>query len=474
MTVPEIVFDPPRTLAAQIRARERSVRDVMTAFYDQIDRVNPAVNAIVALLDREQAMAAADRADSQIGTGDTPSLCGLPIAFKDVENVVGFPNTSGSRINKDNFPAADSVIVERIKSAGAIPIGKTNVPEFGLGSHSYNDVYGTTCNPWDLTKSAGGSSGGAAAALASGMLPIADGSDTGGSLRNPANFNSIVGFRTTPGLVPKCPTPLPWLPIGVKGPLGRTVSDCAFMLSVMAGFDGRDQMSFPSNPQSFADDLDSDPSGLHIAWCPDLGGLPVDARVREVIENARPIFETMGVHLEEACPDFSGAEEAFLNVRALNATTMAPLMRTHGDLMKPEAIWNIEAGLALDPESIARAMIVQNQLFERTRLFMERFDAFVCVVNQVPPFPIEQAWPSEVDGVQMEHYIDWMRSAWYVTATRLPAISVPAGFTSDGLPVGIQIVGRYHQDLALLKIAFAFEQAAGIHDLHPAIAHLPD
>jgi amidase len=442
----------------------------MEAHYDQIEHVNPHVNAIVALLPREEAVAIADRADEAVENGDVGPLHGLPIAFKDVENAVGFPNTSGSPIYRDNYPKQDSVIVERIKGAGAIPIGKTNVPEFGLGSHSYNEVYGTTRNPYDLGRTAGGSSGGAAAALASGMLPIADGSDTGGSLRNPANFNNVVGFRVTPGLVPQSPKPMPWLPIGVKGPLGRTVSDVAFLLSTMAGFDPRDQMTYPSDPSAFAGSLESNPSGLRIAWCPDLGGLPVNRDVRRVIDDALPVFESLGCHVEETCPDFTDAEEVFKDIRALNASNMAATMQQHRDLMKPEAIWNIEEGLKLDAADIARAMVRQNQLYERTRQFMTQYDAFVSVVNQVPPFPVEMTWPREIEGVKMETYIDWMRSAYFVTVTRLPAISVPAGFTPDGLPVGIQIVGRFHGDLDLLKLAYAFEQATQHGNRRPSIA----
>lgn len=441
----------------------------MNAHYDQIEQVNPQVNAIVALMPREEALALADKADAAEPDSTGP-LHGLPIAFKDVESAVGFPNTMGSPIYRDNYPTQDSVIVERLRKAGAIAIGKTNVPEFGLGSHSYNPVYGVTRNPYNLGRTAGGSSGGAAAALASGMLPIADGSDTGGSLRNPGNFNNVVGFRVSPGLVPQAPKPLPWLPIGVKGPLGRTTSDVGFLLSAMAGYDERDQMSMPSDPASFAGSLEVNPAGLRIAWCPDLGGLPVHRDVRKVIDDARPVFESLGCIVEDACPDFTDAEEIFKDIRALGSTTMAATLRAHRDLMKPEAIWNIEAGLELTAEDISRAMVRQNQLFARTRQFMQSYDAFVCVVNQVPPFPVEATWPREIEGVPMETYIDWMRSAYFVTVTRLPAISVPAGFTPDGLPVGIQIVGRYRRDLDLLKIAHVFEQATGHGNRRPDIA----
>jgi amidase len=462
----EIVFSSAKALARRIRDREISAREVMIAHIEQIERVNPTVNAIVSMLNPEVAIERANEADRQPCEGP---LHGLPIAFKDLEDAVGFPNTQGSPIFADFYPEQDSVIVERMKKAGAIPIGKTNVPEFGLGSHTYNNVYGPTRNPWNLDRTAGGSSGGAAVALATGMLPIADGSDMGGSLRNPGNFNNVVGFRVSAGLVPKSPSSMPWLPLSVKGPLARSVEDVGFFLSAMAGFDPRDQLSYPVDASAFADDLTIDPKHLRIAWSTDLGGLPVDPAVRSVVDGARAMFEAIGCQVEDACPDFSDADEIFKNLRAFSLTASAELMRSHGDQMKPEAIWNIESGLKLSAEDVGRAMVKQGALFHRTSAFMEHYDAFVCVVNQVPPFPIDLDWPHEIDGVQMETYIDWMKSAYFVTATRMPAISVPAGFTPDGLPVGIQIVGKYRGDLALLKIANAFEQATNIGSRRPPI-----
>ena len=466
MSREEIVFSSAKALARRIRDREISAREVMIAHIEQIEQINPTVNAIVSMLNPEVAIERANEADRQPCDGP---LYGLPTAFKDLEDAVGFPNTQGSPIFADRFPEEDAAIVARIKQAGAIPIGKTNVPEFGLGSHTYNNVFGPTRNPWNLERTAGGSSGGAAAALATGMLPIADGSDTGGSLRNPGNFNSVVGFRVSSGLVPKSPTALPWAHLGVKGPLGRSVEDVGFFLSAMAGFDPRDQISYPVDAAAFAGDLTIDPKHLRIAWSTDLGGLPVDPTVRSVVDGARAMFEAIGCDVEDACPDFTDADELFKDLRAFGMTPMADLMREHRDQMKPEAIWNIEAGLKMSAEDVARAMMKQATLFQRMSDFMERYDAFVCVVNQVPPFPIDLDWPHEIDGVQMETYIDWMKSAYYITSTRMPAISVPAGFTPDGLPVGIQIVGKYHGDLELLKIANAFEQATNVASKRPPI-----
>jgi amidase len=462
----EIVFHSAKALARRIRDREISAREVMIAHIEQIEQINPTVNAIVSMLNPEVAIERANEADRQPCEGP---LHGLPIAFKDLEDAVGFPNTQGSPIFANFYPEHDSVIVERLKNAGAIPIGKTNVPEFGLGSHTYNNVFGPTRNPWNLDRTAGGSSGGAAVALATGMLPIADGSDMGGSLRNPGNFNNIVGFRVSAGLVPKCPSSMPWLPLSVKGPLARSVEDVGFFLSAMAGFDPRDQLSYPVDATAFAGDLTVDPKHLRIAWSTDLGGLPVDPAVRSVVDGARAMFEAIGCQVEEACPDFSDADEIFKDLRAFSLTASADMMRNQHNQMKPEAIWNIESGLKLSAEDVGQAMVRQSALFHRMNAFMERYDAFICVVNQVPPFPIDTAWPGEIDGVKMETYIDWMKSAYFVTATRMPSISVPAGFTPDGLPVGIQIVGKYRGDLALLKIANAFEQATNVGSKRPPI-----
>jgi amidase len=395
----------------------------------------------------------------------------LPIAFKDLQAAVGFPYTRGSTIHANDMPAEDSLLVERLRNAGAIPIGKTNVPEFGMGSHTYNKVYGTTFNPYDLTKSAGGSSGGAGAALAAGMLPIADGSDLGGSLRNPGNFNNVVGMRPTVGLVPTMPTPFPMLGFSVNGPLARTVADVALLMSVMTGPDPRDPGCDPSEPGVFRGALERDFRGTRVAWCPDLGGLPLDARVRPVLEAQRRIFENLGCVVEDAYPDLREADSIFLTIRAFRtAATYGPLLDEFSDQLKPEAVGEIEAGRALTSAAVADALVQHAQLLERMRQFQDRYEFTVCAVNQVPPFDATLDWPKEIDGVAMEHYVAWMKSAYWITATFRPAISVPAGFTPEGLPVGIQIVGRHRDDFALLQFAHAFEQATRIGERRPEIA----
>ena len=453
-----------------MRTRELSAREVMTAHLERIRRVNPKINAIVAKLDDEECLALADGADRRAAGGEVLGpLHGLPIAFKDLQPAVGFPFTRGSTIYKDAMPVEDSVLVERLRRAGAIPIGKTNTPEFGMGSHTYNTVYGTTVNPYDHTKSAGGSSGGAGAALATGMLPIADGSDLAGSLRNPGNFNNIVGMRPTVGLVPSAPEPLPLLGFGVNGPMGRTVVDTAFLLGVMVGADPRDPGCFPSDPSAFRGTLDRDLRGTRVAWCPDLGGLPLDPGVRAVLGAQRSIFEALGCILEDACPDLSGADSIFLTVRRFrSATVYGPLLAEFPEHLKPEAVEEIEQGLALTSADVARAMIQHGQLLERMRRFEQEYEFLLCAVNQVPPFEATLDWPKAIDGVKMEHYIAWMKSAYWITTTFRPAISVPAGFNSDGLPVGIQIVGRHRADFSVLQLAHAFEQATGFGRVRPA------
>jgi amidase len=461
-----------RALAAAIRARKISAREVMSAFLQQIERVNPKINAIVAKLDDERCLALSEEADRRLRRQDEIGpLHGLPFAFKDLDPAVGFPMTRGSRIFRDFMPGEDSVLVERLKGAGVLPIGKTNVSEFGMGSHTYNDVYGTTLNPYDLTKSAGGSSGGAGAALAAGLLPLTSGSDLGGSLRNPANFNNIVALRPTSGLVPSAPAALPFLGFTVKGPMARSVGDVAFLLSAMAGADARDPAVYPCDASVFAQSLERNFKDARIAWCPDLGGLPLDSRVRSVLESQKQTFANLGCVVEEACPDLGGADEIFLTIRAWSYWhTLGPMLEKHRDQMKPEAVWQIEAGRSLSGSDIAAAMARQGELMERVRRFHEKYEFFLCAVNQLPPFDAAISWPREIDGVEMNSYIDWMKSAYWVTPTFCPAISVPAGFTEERLPVGIQIVGRYRDDFGVLQIAHAFEQATGFGRIRPPIS----
>lgn len=467
----EICFMSARALAEAIRQRHISARETMTAFLRQIERVNPKINAIVAKLDDQKCLALADDADRRLARDDSVGpLHGLPFAFKDLDPAVGFPMTRGSTIFKDFVPQHDSVLVERLKNFGVIAIGKTNVSEFGMGSHTYNDVYGTTLNPYDLTKTAGGSSGGAGAALAAGLLPVASGSDLGGSLRNPANFNNIVALRPTVGLVPAAPVALPFLGFTVKGPMARSVADAAFLLNAMAGADARDPLCYPTNAAAFAKPLGRDFKNTRIAWCLDLGGLPVDRRVRTVLEAQRKTFVDLGCKIEDACPDLAGADEIFLSLRAWNYWhTLGSLLEKHRQEMKAEAVSQIESGMKLTGSDVANAMARHGELMERFRRFLEKYEFLICAVNQVPPFDATITWPREIEGVKMNWYLDWMKSTYWITPTFCPAISVPAGFTVEGLPVGIQIVGRYRDDFGVLQIAHAFEQVTAFSSTRPAV-----
>jgi len=471
MTSP-LCFTSARALAGLIARRKVSAREVMQAHLAQIARLNPQVNAIVAKLPDEACLALADAADARQTAGDPLGpLHGLPVAFKDLQDARGFVTARGSRIYRDQVSTFDAVSVERVRRAGALAIGKTNVPEFGLGSHTYNEVYGTTRNPYDLSKSAGGSSGGAGAALAAGLLPIADGSDLGGSLRNPANFNNIVALRPSVGLVPTAPDPFPFLGFGVNGPLARSVDDVVFLLRVMAGPDPRDPGCNPMDPAALSGELARDLRGLRVAWAPDLGGLPLDPRVRAVLDAQRATFEALGCIVEDVCPDLTAADDIFLAIRRWRtAAVYGPLVRAHRDVMKPELLEEIEQGLALSGSDVAAAMLRHGQLMERVRRFFDGHAVLVCAVNQVPPFDASLTWPTEVAGVRMEHYVAWMRTAYWISVTFGPALSVPAGFTPDGLPVGIQIVGRFRDDWTVLQVGHAFEQATRVGDRRPAIS----
>jgi amidase len=435
-----------RELADRIRRRQMSAREVMAKHLERIRQLNPTLNAIVAKLDDEKCLALADEADRKLARGEEVGpLHGLPWAFKDLEDAIGFPWTSGSPIFKDRIATTDSPLVALLKRAGVIPIGKTNVPEFGMGSHTYNHVYGTTRNPHDTTKSAGGSSGGAGAALASGMLPLADGSDYGGSLRNPANFNGIVALRPSAGINPVLGEQ-DWLGLNVKGPMARTVSDTAFLFSVMLG----QREPWP---------LERDMTGVRVAWCPDLGGLPLDRRVRAVLDDRRRTFEDLGCILEDAGPDLADADDIFLTTRRRRSyVNLGGLLKDHRAQMKPEAIDEIERGARVTDAALADAAARHQRLLARVGAFFQKHDFFICAVNQVPPFDLGLDWPHEIEGVRMEHYCAWMKSAYWISTTRCPAASVPAGKTPEGLPVGMQIVGRHGSDRGVLEMAYRVER----------------
>jgi amidase len=467
-----LCFNDAVELARMIRTREVSATEVMAAFLAQIERINPKVNAICTFIGEDAAMRAAEDADRQLAAGRVPGpLHGLPLAVKDLVATAGIRTTQGSPIYKDFVPTEDALMVRRLKAAGAIIIGKTNTPEFGAGSHTFNSVFGATRNPYDLTKSCGGSSGGAAVALVCGMLPLADGSDLGGSLRNPAAFCNVVGFRPSPGRVPIYPTENAWNTLSVLGPMARTVEDAALLLSVQAGPDPRAPISLNEPGEMFARPLQRDFKNVRVAWSRSLGRYPVQPVINEVCDKARPVFAALGCQVEDGEPDFCDADEIFQVLRAWSyAHSRTEDLKHHRALIKDTVIWNVEEGLKLTGLDVSCAEGKRTQLFYRVQEFMERYEFLVLPVTQVAPFPVESDWVREINGVKMGTYIDWMASCYAISVTGLPAISVPCGFTQGGLPVGLQIVGRHQRDFDVLQLAYAFEQATQYGKVRPAVA----
>ncbi len=470
MSNKEICFMTATQIVKQIKNRQLSVKKVMEAHLEQIEQTNPKVNAIVTLLP-DIAIESAKMADKMLSRNESIGpLFGLPIAHKDLVETKGIRTTFGSTIFKDFIPTRDALIVERLKNAGAITIGKTNTPEFGAGSHTFNKVFGITRNPYDTTKTCGGSSGGAAVALACGMIPIADGSDMGGSLRNPASFCNVVGLRPSPGRVPAWPKQAGWSTLGVIGPMARTVEDTALMLSAISGPDPRSPISIKEPGNLFARSLTRDFNGVSIAWSNDFGGLPVDYKVSSVINSQRSTFESIGLKIEQDEPDFKDADFAFKVLRAWSyELAHGDKLEKNKDKIKDTIIWNIEAGKKLTGPEIGLAEKKRTQLYHRIRKFMEKFEFMIFPVSQVPPFGVNNEYIKEITGIRMDTYIDWMKSSYYISVTGLPAISVPCGFTEEGLPVGVQIVGRHQDDWGVLQLAYAFQEATSFWKQKPSI-----
>jgi amidase len=444
---------PAVELARLLRLRSLSATELLTAVLTRIEAVNPSLNAIVTLAP-EQAVAAAAALD-QLAARDrfAGPLHGLPIAIKDLAETAGIRTTYGSPIFAGHIPSADAPHVALLKQAGAVVIGKTNTPEFGAGSQTFNQVFGTTRNPWDPGLTPGGSSGGAAAAVASGMIPFADGSDLAASVRNPAAFCALVGLRSTPGLVPSDVLD----PLAVVGPIARSAADAALLLAGMCGADPDAPLARPDRAADFLGLRPASLRGLRVAWTPDLGDLPVQPAVLDVLALALAELESAGAIVVEAAPALSAADEVFQVLRAARMAGLASMLRAHPAEVKETLAWNIEKGIALTGEVIAAARTEQAEIFWRMRSFLTvgGYDVLALPTVQVLPFPVEQEWVTEINGVAMETYIDWMRSCSRITVTLHPAISVPAGFTPEGIPVGLQLVGRYGADRQLLEIAAA-------------------
>jgi amidase len=446
---------PARRLRDAVARRELSAVEVVAAHLERIDEVNPRVNAIVTVVP-ERALAEAAALDDR--RGPPGLLQGLPVAVKDLMDTAGIRTTYGSRIYADHVPAADALIVQRLRAAGAIVIGKTNTPEFGAGSHTFNEVFGPTRNPYDLMRSAGGSSGGAAAALAAGMVPIADGSDLGGSVRNPASFCNVVGLRPSPGRVASTRTGNAWDPMSLLGPMARTVDDAALLLAAIAGPDPRAPLSIDEDPASFAVVTSADLRGRRVLWSATAGGLPVEPEVTAALAPARRALGDLGVQLIVDEPDLTGADQAFETFRALEfAAGHAHDVRDHPTLVKAEVVDDVRRGEALTAREIIRAGELRTDLFRRMVALLKTVELVATPTVQVAPFDVELRAPEQVAGIAMERYITWMRSCSRISTTTLPAISIPAGFTDRGLPVGLQLVGRHRGEAALLAAAAALE-----------------
>ncbi|KRF07443.1 amidase [Nocardioides sp. Soil777] len=455
------VASTARAMAAAVADREISARELLDLHLTRIAERNGELTAIVSL-DEERARAGAAAADEALAAGaDVGPLHGLPFAFKDTHAVAGWRTTYGSPLRADHVPERDELVVERVRRAGVVVIGRTNVPEFAAGSHTFNRVFGTTLNPVDPRFSAGGSSGGAACALASGMVPLAEGSDMGGSLRNPASFCGVVGLRPSLGRVPEWPHYNQWETTSVAGPMARDVGDLALLLSVLAGPDPRAPLALGDRGSAFAPPVTGHLLGLQVALSVDLGGaFEVDDRVAAVVEEAGRTIAHQGAQVSGAHPDLSLADDTFRTLRAWHLQAkLGPLLADHPDGFKQSLADNIRLGAGLTGADVARAYTQRTALAETMRLFFQQYDVLVLPVSQVPPFPADQEFPTEINGRPMETYLDWMRSAYFISVTGCPAISLPAGHTPEGLPVGIQVVAPHGADRRLLEIASAFEAA---------------
>jgi amidase len=462
----DIVMMDAGTLAEAIRARRVSCVEVMDAYLDHIDALNPKVNAIVALRDREALLGEARRRDEQVARGDVLGpLHGLPQAPKDLQPVKGIRSTWGSPLLKDFVPTEDALQVERLRAAGAVLIGKTNTPEFGLGSHTYNPVHGATGNAYDQSRSAGGSSGGAAVALALRMLPVADGSDYGGSLRNPAGWNNVLGFRVGAGVVPTAGEEV-WLPtMGVAGPMARTPADLARLLAVQAGHDSRAPLSLPGDGQRFLAPLDADLQGKRIGWLGDLGGwAPYESGVLDVCREALSAFEGLGCVVDEALPDHAlePVWQAFIKLRHWQAGGGLAIYyadAANRAVIKPEVIWEVESGLKLSAFEVTAASRVRTAWSNSVRRLFERFDYLIMPTAQVFPFDIRETWPRQIAGQSMATYHEWMKAVCMVTMAGCPSLAVPAGFGEAGLPMGLQIIAPVGGEMDCLRLAHAYEAA---------------
>ena len=445
-----------------LRAGEVSPNELLDASEKRVAAVDPEVNALpTRCFDRARERAAG----LPDAPGDRPDvwLAGLPIAVKDLNDVAGVRTTYGSKTFADNVPERSDIMVERLERSGALVVAKSNTPEWGAGGNTFNDVFGVTRNPWNTARTCGGSSGGSAVALATGQVWLGTGSDLAGSLRTPASFCSVVGLRPSPGRVATGPSPLPFDTLGVEGPMGRTVADAALMLDARVGASPEDPLAVEAPGALFLSAAEAAAPPARVGFSPDLGIGPVDAEVREICAAAARRFEELGAVVEEASPDLSDAPAAFRTLRAaMYAANLGELYRRAREDMKPDIAWNVELGLGLTLEDVRRAEEMRGRIVAKTAAFFSTCDVLACPAACVAPFDVDVISPRELDGVVFDNYVEWLRITYSITLTSCPAISVPCGFTSDGLPVGLQLVGRPRGEAALLGAAAAFERVAGV------------
>lgn len=463
-----------RQMVDLLRTRQISPLEAVDASASRIEETDGDLNAMPTLcVERARDCAKELSRDTGEGAG-LGQLYGLPIAVKDLVDVAGVRSTKGSPIYSDRVPNESSYSVGILESNGALVIGKSNTPEFGAGANTFNEVFGKTRNPWDTRMTCGGSSGGSAVALASGQVWLATGSDLGGSLRIPASFCSVVGLRPSPGRVPEGPKALPFETLSVDGPMGRTVGDVALMLDAEVGHHTGDPLSYPAPQAPYVDAVDNPDVPDRIAYTPDLGIAPIAGEVEGICTMAVKQFDGIAA-IEEDTIDLHDARDTFQTLRAAQfASNMASLLETHRDQLKPEVIWNIEKGLALDRRDVEKAQVARGALFHRVRVFFEQYDLLVCPTVSVPPFDVNIRYLTDVDGVRMDNYVDWLLLTFALTLTACPAISVPCGFTKSGLPVGLQLVGPPRGEAQLLSAAALFEEAVGLMEktpIDPVVRH---
>ena len=452
-----LIHKTAREIHAMLSDGEVTPGDLLDALEVRVSEVDGQVNALPTTC--------FERARERAGAAEG-LLAGLPVAIKDLSAVEGVRTTYGSLIYEDHVPDASDHVVQKIEANGGLVYAKSNTPEFGAGASTFNEVFGRTRNPWNLSRSVAGSSGGSAAALVSGTAWLAHGSDMGGSLRNPASFCGCVGLRPSGGRVPQGPSANEFDILGQQGPMARNVGDLGLFLDAMSGSDHREPHAQPGDGFRTAAEAPKVPK--RVAWSADLGGItPVDPVVRRVTEAAARRFEAMGAVVEEACPDYSGAHEAFQTLRALSfATAHDGHIRNHKDKLKPDVVWNIEKAYDLSGSDIVKANAIRNRMTQSHAEFFETYDLLLSPATIVQPYAVEDRTVMACDGVEFETYIDWLAIAFAVTLTSAPAMSLPCGFTDDGLPVGLQMVGPLRGEAPLLSFAAALEAEMGL-DLGP-------